>query len=501
MPTCNITYNGCIAQLAGLSSEMSDCLIDTLRCVNSQQVYTEQSNFSKLSQAELVVNATTYLFDRERSLIPTGLLARVCTLLKQYNWDVVLHPEQKFAISAIVPSQTVLPAYLRPYQVAAIESGLVSKRGVWQMPTGSGKTLTATEFIKLFPTAQILFTVPRVKLAHQTIEVLVKSLGEPIGLVGDSQLNWQRVTVGVINSLKIAARAGDPHLNQIQVVINDETHFAGSASYLELSQALTNQQYVIGLSATPTRSDGCDLIVEAVTGPRIYLVKDEEVAAIGATNLPTYIQIDIADRYLRERKSPPQLSTHPSMPEILRLYRYSIIRNHDRNQTIVDLVKQVLALPNRQGNLLVLFDYIEHGETLIAMLAKSGITAPLLHGTTPKKIGKQILADFTDNKIPLLVGSRVLKEGVDFPELQFLILAGAASTDNTHIQQIGRALRTNSQYVKQQSIVYDFNDGDFYFSRRSARRQQFAIARYGIDCAHTVTNVTSAIKITTASLA
>lgn len=498
MKRASFTYNGTIGQFSGLNERARDLLAAELVATNEQILYKAQSAYNVFERQRLIDSATTYLFDRKNDLIPSGLMRKAIELLKEEGWTIEIKSLLSELVQIDLPDQ--LKAYLRDYQKAAIESGLLKKRGIWQMPTGAGKTKSAASFMLCFPKARILFTVPSIRLANQAREEFANFLGESIGAIGDGECQWERVTVGIINSLVHRVEAKDPELEKIDIVFHDEVHVAGSPSYLKLSQALTKQQYVIGLSATPERSDGCGPIVEAVSGQIIYKVKDEQVAQTGATNLPTYLQISSSNRYIRERKAEPLASGSLSPAQILKLYDYAITTNHERTQIVIDLVTRLLALPSRQGNILVLFEYIKHGELLVAELAKNKIEAPLLHGKTQKKLGQELLTKFTKNNIPLLVASKVLEKGVDLPELEFLILAGASSNNNTHIQQIGRTARTNSQYKKLRSVVFDFTDGDFYFNRRSKRRLSFAIKRYGIEHTHCCNDVPSALLIAESKL-
>ena len=495
MPTCKIRYNGSIAELSGLDNRTSDILAQRLTVINQTKLRASQSSYSK--RVLPIEEYTTVLFDRKLNLIPTGLMSRVVKLLEELEYQVEIASVNPL----LKPVDVELPSYLRDYQIAGIKSGLTSPRGIWQMPTGSGKSISAAAFISHFPNAHVLFTVPFQKLAVQTRKVLNEYLKEPVGLVGAGKHEWQRVTVGVVNSLVTAANNKEPALQNIQVHIIDECHFAGSASYLTLTQSLSNVQYAIGLSATPKRNDGCELIMEACCGEITYQTMDEDVANIGAINLPTYIQLPIANRYTRESKPEPSNTSSLNLNEILKLYKYSISQNADRNMAVVKVVNSLLNLPSRQGNILVLFEYIEHGETLVDLLGQHKITAPLVHGKTKKSVATKTVEDFKDLRIPLMVGSRVFKEGIDLPNLEFIVFAGAASSDVSHWQYIGRVLRTNSSYTKTRSVVIDFKDGDNYFGRRSARREQFVIDRYNKSCSHLAYSIPEMLKITESKLA
>lgn len=118
----------------------------------------------------------------------TGLLPYASTLLKKRHLELVpvrMLPSLKFG---------PIPDYLRDYQKDAVRAsftnsfaGLWHPRGVIEIATGGGKTLTAGAMIQMaqVPTA---FLVHRDHLLHQTREEF-ESLGLTVGILGSGQNN------------------------------------------------------------------------------------------------------------------------------------------------------------------------------------------------------------------------------------------------------------------------------------------------------------------------
>jgi superfamily II DNA or RNA helicase len=487
-----IEYNGALAQISGLEAQHLDWLEQQLSCVNT----------STLNSA-LFVNPnatadqhTTKLFSKALALIPRGLVQKTQDLLEYLGYLVTLNDT---GTGLKADPQIQLLDSLRDYQTAAIDKVRVEKVGILQMPTASGKTRTAIAMMLLFPKAEILFTVPRHKLAVQTIAAINEFIPEEIGFIGGGKNKWRRITVGIVNSLALAIERAPEELAKFKIVFHDECQFTGNKSYLTLSQGLVNAEYILGLSATPYRNDGCDLIIEAVCGPIIYIVPETTLAAKGAINLPTYIQITHKDRYQVEGRPYPNTQGRQSLQTILAWYNYAIAEYPRRNQLLVAIIQTMLQLPSRQGGILVLFDYLQHGQTVQEMLRQVGIEVSFItgevKGVKQRKANDEILEAFKQNQIPLLLGSKVLREGVDLPNLELLLLAGCSSNNVALWQQIGRVLRVNASYNKVRSVVVDVQDSDPYFNKRAQRRWEHVEDRYGDGCAYEVNTLADMCKI------
>jgi superfamily II DNA or RNA helicase len=477
-----LEFDGALARFTDLDPEMRSRIEAELTFTNRALAYEAKSLHRN-------IESRFCLFAED--CFPTGLLQRVVTKFSSMGLKINgrnLHP-------IVNPSVVELPEYLRDYQVTAISKMIENLRGLVEMPTASGKTLTAIWYLKHFPNARILFTVPSVDLLEQTYCTFSEAFNEPIGRLGNGHGDWQRITIGVINSLVALATSREPKLQGVQICIHDEAHSAGSNSYLTLAITLTTQSRVMGLSATPERNDGADLIVEGVCGPTIYKVSPQQVAKCGGIILPDYYQIELPDRYKVERRNPPLIPKAPSHLEILKLYKYAITTNAARTKTIVDLVLELQKLTSRQGNILILFDYRDHGEAIQLELERRGVTAPLVDGKTKKKQRTQIIDAFTTGETEVLIGSSILKQGVDFPELEFLILAGSRSAEGLTWQQVGRALRANASYQKARSVIIDFRDGDYFFRRRAERRFEANQLKYGYTCCKILPSVTKLIEL------
>jgi type I restriction enzyme R subunit len=152
---------------------------------------------------------------------------------------------------------------LRPYQVQAIKHLQSSakdgnKRFLFEMATGTGKTLTSAAIIKLFLKSgnarRILFLVDRLELEDQSYKAFRDYLGKDYtcAIYKDSRDSWQRaqVVVSTIQSLLAGDRyRKDFSPTDFEFVISDEAHRSIGGNSRAVFEYFVG--YKLGLTATP----------------------------------------------------------------------------------------------------------------------------------------------------------------------------------------------------------------------------------------------------------
>jgi superfamily II DNA or RNA helicase len=150
---------------------------------------------------------------------------------------------------------------LWPHQRAAIEaafragrSGLT--RGLWVMPTGTGKTLAFASLA-----AQVgeptLVLVHRDELARQARAAFQQVWpGAPAATLPED--GWQQAQVLVATVQGLRTRLEQIPTDRFRLVVVDEAHHAPAASWDQAIQHF-RPRLLLGCTATPTRLDGKDL--------------------------------------------------------------------------------------------------------------------------------------------------------------------------------------------------------------------------------------------------
>ncbi|MFA7614611.1 MAG: DEAD/DEAH box helicase family protein, partial [Candidatus Caldatribacteriota bacterium] len=152
---------------------------------------------------------------------------------------------------------------MRPYQVEAIkaiqQSGLQGNtRFLFEMATGTGKTLTSAAVIKLFLKSgnarRVLFLVDRIELEDQSYKAFRQYLGRDYTCViyKDARDSWQRAQI-VVSTIQ-TFMANDRYKKEFsptdfEFVISDEAHRSIGGNSRAVFEYFVG--YKLGLTATP----------------------------------------------------------------------------------------------------------------------------------------------------------------------------------------------------------------------------------------------------------
>lgn len=391
-------------------------------------------------------NGKVSLLDEDR--IPTGVAPFIADKLRAEIVD-----ERR--VPRITPKPTSVS--LRPYQKEAIDSCLKRRwrgtwwpRGVLHMPTGSGKTITATAIIQRtdLPT---LFLVHRRDLVDQTTREFQKH-GLDVGVLRAGKVPDNKVIVSTVQSLmswktsksaksrekEIAIRS---MLLNIEQVFVDEAHLVAASLdkgnlFVEALSMMPNAMLRWGLTGTPfIRETYHNLLLEGATGGVAFTIPTQELVRQGYLVKP---QIEM-------------LQTNPKrIPNKWPLcYELGIVMNDERNQQIVD---QAAA---GEGATMVLVNSLAHGDVLYQMLQER-VSVRWLRGESSSEERAEAIKELQAGRLKVILASKIWDEGIDIPQIRNLVLAGAGKSKVKTIQRLGRALRLHEG--KSTVRVVDFLD-------------------------------------------
>ena len=337
---------------------------------------------------------------------------------------------------------------LRDYQERALKASLKSSRGIIHHATGAGKTVVTAAILSELGLPSLII-VPTLNLLIQTAEDLKGFLGEDyVGEIGEGIFNPKLFTVATVQSLWSKIKRNDEELSKlfktIDVLCIDEAHHINVAgknkiqnTYFQIAMML-DCYYKFGLTATPGDPDSLEReLLEGATGRAIDHVSSSELIKRGLLTRPE-IQM--------YRIHPPQRYS-----DWQAAYKQNILRNSRRNAQIVRLAEQYSA--QDKSVLITVTRVEEHGGLLNDMIPQ----AVFMSGKTPAEERKQILEDFGNKKIKVLI-STVVNEGVNIPSMDVIIMAGGGKSNKQTVQRVGRALRKSEG--KSKAMIIDFYDAD-----------------------------------------
>jgi superfamily II DNA or RNA helicase len=369
--------------------------------------------------------------------MPRGHFEKLQETLNSHNCDYVHdYPQNATALDLV---EYEFQGELKPYQFQAANSILKRPFGVLQLPTGSGKTVTALYCVacRNQPTLVIVHTKA---LLYQWQTEIEKFLGIPkakIGLIGDGKFRvGDSVTVAMIQSL---GKKLNEVKDKIGFLIVDECHhtpaktFHGAVSHFSSINML-------GLSATPHRSDGLDELIHFYLGELVYKESTEECMNRGTILRPiirtikTNFDCDYKGDYS------------------------ALIRSLTEDEQRLDLIAQaIMFFTIDGGNPLVVSDRKEHCERLEKELTKENFKVGLLTGDVKSKERESRIKYFESGEIHVLVATcQVIGEGFDCKKLDGLFLATPIKDPQKLKQLVGRIIR--SDIGKRTPKIFDFVD-------------------------------------------
>jgi DNA repair protein RadD len=305
---------------------------------------------------------------------------------------------------------------LRDYQTRAIEDArtLISsgcKAPVIVLPTGSGKTRSASALCAAHIAKGgkgVLWIAHRTELIEQAYDALTAA-GLQCGAIGDKVQRPSRpsakVQVAMIQTLN--ARKARPDAS---VVVYDECHRSISEGGLGvINHYKSVGAYVIGLTATPERSDGRGL-EEAFDG----IVVGATIRELTDRGILVPCEVIAPSRHLGTSKIAQ--SPVDAWHEHARDRRTLVFA------TAVPIAKQ----------------YVEN-------FRKAGASCELVVGNADSMDAARsaILDRYKAGKIDVLVNCLVLTDGFDDPPTDCVIIARACGSPGMFLQIVGRALRSS----------------------------------------------------------
>jgi DNA repair protein RadD len=324
---------------------------------------------------------------------------------------------------------------LRPYQATALADVRAAlrhhRRVLLVSPTGSGKTVLTARMIQGAQERGLRtwFIVHRRELLQQTCGALW-GLGVHHGAIAAGRPRTRDLVQ--VASVQTLGRRDLATLPAPDLIVVDEAHHATAATYRRVLDAYP-EAWVVGLTATPERTDGAglgDLFDALVMGPTVGEL-------IGAGYLSPYRLV-----------APPQTVDVGGV----RTQRGDYARGElaavvDRASIVGDAVahyrRHVGSNPGPPSarSCLVYCVNRAHARHVAEAYVQAGISAAYVAGDTPDAERAEAIAGFRRGSPAVLVSVDLFGEGLDVPGLAAVQLLRPTQSLSLHLQQIGRALR------------------------------------------------------------
>jgi superfamily II DNA or RNA helicase len=373
-----------------------------------------------------------------------------------------------------LPTLELASSYeLRAYQAEALSAWQeAGRRGVLELPTGSGKTVIGIAAMEAVG-RPALVVVPTIDLLEQWRDELDREFDVPIGQLGGGQQRVEDVTVSTYDSAYLRA---DDLGDRFGLVVFDEVHHLGGEGYRDIARMLAAPAR-LGLTATFERPDGAHEAVAELLGDLVYRIDADELAG---EHLAPYdikrIEVELTpaerERYEENQEtfteylsqSNIQLRSGSDYQELVKRSgndpraREALLAKQRAREVMMNADRKVERLAeildrhrgggstasgterrrSRRGDDRVIV-FTAHTD-LVYRLSERFLLPAITHETGASE-RREILERFRDGTYSRIVTANVLDEGVDVPDANVAVLLSGSGSEREFTQRLGRILR------------------------------------------------------------
>ena len=353
---------------------------------------------------------------------------------------------------------------LYEYQEKAVQAVLKAKNGVLVSPCGSGKTQMALEIIARIGGKALWLT--------HTGELLTQSMERAKSIYGLNKDQYGTITAGKINIGSAITFATVQTMSNIDlrqysrewdVVIVDECqHCIGTPTrVMQFYKVLSNlsARYKIGVTATPKRTDGLERCMYALLGDIVYRIDKKEVEQYTCP-----VKVDSRETgYVPDMNIVLAADGTIVYGDLIK----DLVLNDERNEKIASDICDLLQR-EKEERVLVLSDRVAHLAELRKRICEKNVVPQdevvklmaLSNSKTMREQRRKILVDLNDGKLKVVLATyQLAKEGLDVPQLRYVVFATPQKDQITVTQAAGRVGRKADG--KEFGTVIDYTDNGF----------------------------------------
>lgn len=358
---------------------------------------------------------------------------------------------------------------LLPHQFEAIQAmkkcfckRYIQKSGIISIPTGGGKTYTATYWINDVlkeSKVKIIWYAQSFELLNQAYKCMKENLDSKLVIkrissnkehysVKDICVSDDIVLITVQSAIKnfegdnAYARYLRENMNNI-VCILDEAHHAPAYGFRKMILSLKEENtnlWLLGLTATPTymNDNRRGWLWKIFDQGIIYEVEKSLLQKQGILAKENYIYIKTPNKIILNEEDYTWLAKkHREIPEHI---IEEIAENKERNEFIV---KEYLKHKALYGKTIIFLDRWYQCEYIKSEFLKYGIKCDVVYSynNDRKKSNSQVINEFKNDEIAVLLNVKMLTEGTDIPTVKTVFISHETQSYILFNQMIGRCLR------------------------------------------------------------
>ena len=403
-------------------------------------------------------------------------VAKIAAVFESYwaSRDFVPYDPHEFRRrTAVVTSEHELllgplEVVLRPFQEELLDALKLPRhhghhRNLLVSATGTGKTvIAAVDYAQLrsrLSRDRLLFVAHREEILDQSRNTFRQALrdasfGEKwVGRDHPTRFDHVFASIQSLNAAGVNSISPD----HFDVVIVDEFHHAAAQSYMALLERVTPQE-LLGLTATPERADGLDVLHyfdgRIAAELRLWDAIDQQYLA-PFDYYGVHDGLDLREISWRRGQG-------YDVDELSNL----LTSDHVWAHRVLEQVRQKIMNPHTMRALGFCVG-VQHARFMAERFRHAGINAVAISGSSPLDERSQALRDLARGKIQIVFAVDLFNEGVDLPTVDTLLLLRPTESPTLFLQQLGRGLRKSEG--KTVCTVLDFvglHRREFRYDRR-----------------------------------
>lgn len=358
---------------------------------------------------------------------------------------------------------------LRDYQKEIVDKCLNFGRGTVVLATAGGKTLVMASLLskiwEMNSNFKACLIVPNLGLVEQTYNDFMdyKVPFTASKWTGNNALNLSANVIICNSSILQSKNSNLDWMVHVDVLLIDECHHIKKSNEITkiIDACVTNHKF--GFTGTLPEDKIDQWTIIGKVGPIIYQRKSYELREDKhvVPAVAQVIEINYKNKPLRTFGNLSPIENYKNEINFLKT-------NAFRNETIQKLAK------NTTNNVLILVDYLDHGQTLYNQL-KSNLKDKevfYIRGEVEVSDRERIrkIMEYKNNVVCIAI-SKIFSTGINIKNLHYIIFGGGGKSKIKTLQSIGRGLRLHTS--KSTLYIIDIADQFYYGIQHQLKRQEF----------------------------
>ena len=308
--------------------------------------------------------------------------------------------------------------------------------------TGTGKTYLSAFAVKKANPKRLLFLAHREQILKQACKIFAKIIPDSqYGILSANHKDFHKPylfsTINMLSKEENLTQFAPTHFDYI---IIDETHRAGASSYLKILNYF-QPQFLLGMTATPERTDGFDIyqLFDHNIAYEIRLNQAMQENLLCPFHYFGITDITVDDQEINDNSTFNDLTTDARVTHII-------------NQS------QYYGFSGERLRGLIFCSHIEEAQILSQKFNERGFHTIALSGKDSQETRTNAIHKLEQKErstgLDYIFTVDIMNEGIDIPAINQIIMLRPTKSAIIFVQQLGRGLRKYPQ--KDYVVILDF---------------------------------------------